>query len=128
MAPPLLFIAATLAALSSIGSAKDVDDRDGSPTVKIACGTVHGTTTSLPAATASINKFLGIPFAQSPPERFSPPKSPGKLGHINATAWSPACIQQFVYPLAVQQFTEAVFNNPPPKESEDCKSFRDASG
>lgn len=93
----------------------------GAPTVTIDAGVLHGTTTSLPAATASINKFLGVPFAKSPPERFAPPESPGTFSApINATAWSPACIQQFVYPLSSQEFTEAVFNNPPPAESEDC--------
>ncbi|KAK4555192.1 hypothetical protein LTR86_007488 [Recurvomyces mirabilis] len=93
----------------------------GGPTATIDAGVVVGTTTSLPAATASINKFLGVPFAKSPPTRFAPPQSPGTLkSPIKATAWSPACIQQFVYPLASQQFTEAVFNNPAPKESEDC--------
>ncbi|KAH0132935.1 alpha/beta-hydrolase, partial [Aureobasidium melanogenum] len=34
--------------------------------------------------------------------------------------FKPACIQQFTYPLAAQQFAELVFNNPPPQESEDC--------
>ncbi|KAK4543426.1 hypothetical protein LTR36_005569 [Oleoguttula mirabilis] len=93
----------------------------GGPTATIDAGVVHGTTTSLPAATASINKFLGVPFAQSPPTRFAPPQSPGTFSApINATAWSPACIQQFTYPLAAQEFTEAVFNNPAPAESEDC--------
>jgi len=93
----------------------------GGPTATIDAGVVLGTTTSLPAATATVNKFLGIPFAKSPPERFSPPESPGKFSKpINATAWSPACIQQFVYPKASQEFVEHVFNNPAPAESEDC--------
>lgn len=91
------------------------------PTVTLSIGEVIGTTTSLPTATATVNKFLGIPFAQSPPERFSPPTAPGKVSTpINATAWKPACIQQFVYPLASQEFTELVFNTPTPQESEDC--------
>lgn len=93
----------------------------GAPTATIDAGIVVGTTTSLPAATASINKFLGVPFAKSPPTRFAPPEKPGSFSEpINATAWSPACIQQFEYPLAMQQFTEFVFNNPAPAESEDC--------
>ncbi|KAK3114778.1 hypothetical protein LTR53_006555 [Teratosphaeriaceae sp. CCFEE 6253] len=93
----------------------------GAPTATIDAGVVIGTTTSLPAATASINKFLGVPFAKSPPTRFAPPEDPGSFGEpINATAWSPACIQQFRYPAASQEFTEAVFNNPAPEESEDC--------
>ncbi|KAK5133457.1 hypothetical protein LTR08_007699 [Meristemomyces frigidus] len=93
----------------------------GGPTATIDAGVVIGTTTSLPAATASVNKFLGVPFAKSPPIRFAPPESPGSFSApINATAWSPACIQQFTYPLVSQQFTELVFNNPAPVESEDC--------
>ncbi|KAI5274839.1 alpha/beta-hydrolase [Aureobasidium subglaciale] len=90
------------------------------PTARIENGLVIGTTTSLPAATATVNKFLGIPFAQSPPERFSPPRPACQVSTINATAWKPACIQQFTYPLVAQHFTELVFNNPPPQESEDC--------
>ena len=59
-----------------------------SPTATVDSGILIGTTTSLPAATASINKFLGVPFAQ-PPVRFAPPK---KLANnasapIVATAW-----------------------------------------
>ncbi|KAK5114227.1 hypothetical protein LTR85_010292 [Meristemomyces frigidus] len=93
----------------------------GGPTATIDAGVLLGTTTSLPAATASINKFLGVPFAQSPPTRFAPPESPGTFSTpINATAWSPACIQQFVYPFLSQQFAEDVFNKPAPVESEDC--------
>ena len=93
----------------------------GGPTATIDAGVVIGTTTSLPAATASVNKFLGVPFAKSPPTRFAPPQSPGKFGQpIMAKQWSPACIQQFQYPKSAQQFTEAVFNNPAPEESEDC--------
>lgn len=93
----------------------------GGPTATIDAGVVIGTTTSLPQATATVNKFLGVPFAKSPPERFAPPVSPGKFSQpIEAKQWSPACIQQFVYPKASQEFTEAVFNNPAPAESEDC--------
>lgn len=91
------------------------------PTAVLDCGTVTGTTTSLPAATATVNKFLGVPFAQSPPQRFSPPqeKSGGSC-NVDAKAWKPACIQQFVYPKITQDFTKAIFNSPTPEESEDC--------
>ncbi|EME85427.1 uncharacterized protein MYCFIDRAFT_186051 [Pseudocercospora fijiensis CIRAD86] len=93
----------------------------GGPTATIENGIVHGLTTSLPAATAPVNKFLGIPFAKSPPTRFGPPEpAPQSQAILNATAWSPACLQQFVYPIYVQKFTEYVFNNPNPEESEDC--------
>jgi hypothetical protein len=71
-------------------------NRNKAPTVTIDAGIVVGKTTTLPAALAPVNQFLGIPFAQSPPERFSPPKRPSRsLKPINATEWKPACIQQF---------------------------------
>lgn len=93
----------------------------GAPTATIEAGVLIGTTTSLPTATASVNKFLGIPFAQSPPTRFAPPESPGTFSApINATAWSPACIQQFEYPLSSAEFIEDIFNSAAPAESEDC--------
>lgn len=93
----------------------------GGPTATIDSGVVTGTTTSFPDATATVNKFLGVPFAKSPPTRFAPPESAGKFsGPIIAKEWSPACIQQFTYPKESQEFTEEVFNNPPPEESEDC--------
>ncbi|KAI4731119.1 alpha/beta-hydrolase [Aureobasidium sp. EXF-10728] len=105
--------------LAIVGLVRAIHPATG-PTAHIKNGRVTGTTTSFPAATATVNKFLGIPFAQSPPERFAPPRAVPKMSVMNATAWKPACIQQFTYPLASQQFTELVFNNPPPEESEDC--------
>ncbi|PIA90596.1 Para-nitrobenzyl esterase [Cercospora beticola] len=93
----------------------------GGPTATISAGVVHDTTTLLPAATATVNKYLGIPFAQSPPQRFAPPAPVQAAGQtINATAFKPACIQQFAYPELVAQFTKLIFNNPAPEESEDC--------
>lgn len=74
-------------------------------TATISAGVIIGTTTSLPSASATVNKFLGVPFAMSPPERFSPPQSAGRFsGVIQATAWKPACIQQFVCGLLVLIF------------------------
>lgn len=43
------------------------------PTATIDVGEVIGTTTVLPSSTVTVKKFLGIPFAVSPPERFAPP-------------------------------------------------------
>lgn len=92
------------------------------PTVTIDSGTVIGTTTSLAGATASVNKFLGIPFAASP-TRFAPPATatPWKAPY-HATKYGPACIQQFNYPEAARNVTMELFNTPPPPagESEDC--------
>jgi hypothetical protein len=39
------------------------------PAVTIDAGDVYGTTTLLPSATASVDKFLGIPFAKTRPVR-----------------------------------------------------------
>ncbi|KAL6706357.1 hypothetical protein ACN47E_005647 [Coniothyrium glycines] len=91
------------------------------PSVTIEAGIVVGKTTDLPAAAGTVNQFLGIPFAQSPPERFSPPRAVSHSSTtINATAFKPACLQQFRYPLESSQVTQSIFNNPPPRESEDC--------
>lgn len=93
----------------------------GEPTVTIDAGVVIGKTTAIPSATATVNQYLGLPFAQSPPERFSPPQPPAPYSSpLVAQQWSPACIQQFQYPRASYEFSQAVFNNPPPEESEDC--------
>ncbi|KAL8721757.1 MAG: hypothetical protein Q9181_007638, partial [Wetmoreana brouardii] len=91
------------------------------PSATIDSGVVIGTTTTLPSATVAVNKFLGIPFAVTPPERFSPPQPAGKFrGPLYAQAVGPACTQQFIYPEEVRNFTLAVFNTPAPVESEDC--------
>ena len=66
------------------------------PTVTIGAGTLVGTTTSLPSATAPVNKFLGVAYAVSPPERFSPPTAVEPFAEpYDATATKAACIQQF---------------------------------
>ncbi|KAF2832664.1 alpha/beta-hydrolase [Ophiobolus disseminans] len=91
------------------------------PTATIDTGVVFGKATLLPASLGPVHQFLGIPFAQSPPERFSPAEPVRWLTHpLDATKWKPACLQQFRYPLTGSLFTRSVFNNPPPVESEDC--------
>jgi acetylcholinesterase/carboxylesterase 2 len=100
---------------------------DNGPTVTLASGIVVGTTTkpaNQPSLTASANAYLGVPFAKSPPIRFSPPEA--------ATPWStplqaqnikPACIQQFSGTGDTRGGVMEYFNNPtypPPQESEDC--------
>jgi len=68
----------------------------GSPTVRIDSGVIIGTSTTLPSATAVVYKFLGVPFADSPPERFSPPVRPERwFRPLDTTEYKPACIQQF---------------------------------
>ena len=67
-----------------------------SPTVKIASGVVVGTAAVVPSATQSVNQFFGIPYAASPPIRFSPPSDPPAwTTPLVAKSPKPACIQQF---------------------------------
>lgn len=129
-----------LAVLSFLGLCAFARAQSGNPTATVQQGVVVGTTTSLPAATASVNKFLGIPFAQSPPLRFGPPQAPASFSEpMMVQALKPACIQQFVCrstsiprkqramaytpdPELERNITMGVFNAPPPPagESEDC--------
>ena len=93
----------------------------GAPTVTIASGLLIGTTTAVPSATAVVNQYLGIPFAQSPPVRFAPPREPKRWSSpLHVTGWKPACIQQFNYPEATRNFTIQVFSSLALVESEDC--------
>ncbi|KAG9789901.1 alpha/beta-hydrolase, partial [Aureobasidium melanogenum] len=92
------------------------------PTVTIDSGPVVGVATSPAGATATVNKYLGIPFAASP-IRFAPPVKPTPwTTPFDASKYGPACIQQFNYPEATRNATIAWYNTPPPPagESEDC--------
>ena len=81
---------------ASIFSSTNAQIGPGSPTVRIDSGVVIGTTTTLPSATAVVHKYLGIPFADSPPQRFSPPEKPDRwFRPLDTTKYKPACIQQF---------------------------------
>ncbi|KAF9695949.1 hypothetical protein EKO04_006020 [Ascochyta lentis] len=97
------------------------------PTVTISAGTIIGTATTSanqPSLTASANAYLGVPFAKSPPERFSPPEAASPWSTpLQAQAVKPACIQQFSGTGQTQALTKQYFNNPQgpaPAESEDC--------
>jgi hypothetical protein len=97
------------------------------PTVIISAGTIIGTATkptNQPSLTASANAYLGVPFAKSPPERFSPPEAAAPWSApLQAQAIKPACIQQFPGSGQSQALTKQFFNNPngpAPEESEDC--------
>lgn len=110
-----------LAALASAAPAA-VD-----PTVTISAGTLVGTATkpaNQPSLTGSANAYLGVPFARSPPERFSPPEAASPWSTpLQAQAVKPACIQQFSGSGQTQALTKQYFNNPTgpaPEESEDC--------
>lgn len=112
----LLFSATALAAPAAVD-----------PTVTISAGTVIGTAikpANQPSLTASANAYLGVPFAKSPPERFSPPQAASPWSApLQAQAVKPACIQQFSSSGQTQALTKQYFNNPngpAPAESEDC--------
>ncbi|MCJ1392608.1 hypothetical protein MMC18_005478 [Xylographa bjoerkii] len=94
-----------------------------SPTVTIPPGIVIGTTTTLPSVTAVVNKYLGIPFAASPPRRFLPPAPPASWSKpLMANSFKDTCLQQFNYPEASRNFSLYLNQVPPPApvESEDC--------
>ncbi|GIZ42503.1 hypothetical protein CKM354_000576900 [Cercospora kikuchii] len=83
------------------------------PSATVQNGVVFGTTTSLPEATVIVNKFLGIPYANSPPQRFSAPAAaPDWYAPRNATVFGPACLQQ--------SDVLATFSYKEPVQSEDC--------
>lgn len=67
------------------------------PTVSIDGGVIVGTTTQVQGATATVNQFLGIPFASAPTGRgrFSVPKPTSWSQPIDTKTFKPACIQAF---------------------------------
>jgi carboxylesterase type B len=81
---------------ASILSVANAVPLSGSPTATVDSGVVVGTSTTLLSTTAVVHKYLGIPFADSPPGRFRPPVVPRKwTSPLDATKYKPACIQQF---------------------------------
>lgn len=92
------------------------------PTATIDSGVVVGMPTSLPNSNVTVNKFLGIPFAE-PPVRFSPPEAVASWDSVyDASAYRPACLQQWPIDKDERARLMALFNTPPPPagESEDC--------
>lgn len=68
------------------------------PTASVNAGTIIGTTAVVTAATATvtINQYLGIPYAVTPPERFSAPKPANPFNaSLVAQQFKPACLQHF---------------------------------
>ena len=94
----------------------------GRPSVTVTQGILTGTTTTFPSATATVNQFLGIPFGAKPERFATPTAAPTWSGTYDATAYKPACIQQFNYPENIRNFTILVFDTPGPQggEDEDC--------
>ncbi|KAJ7304537.1 Carboxylesterase, partial [Mycena albidolilacea] len=65
--------------------------------------------------------FKGVRFGQAPVGglRWQPPVPFVSAGSHNSTVLAPACIQQFSF--STSEFTQSLFNNPPPaSENEDC--------
>ncbi|KAL0936343.1 para-nitrobenzyl esterase (carboxylesterase) [Colletotrichum truncatum] len=97
------------------------------PTVTIDSGVIVGTTAqpvNQAGPTGYANAYLGVPFAKSPPERFSPPQAaPAWSLPLTAQAFKPACIQQFTNRGDAQVRQKQYFGNPTgalTEESEDC--------
>jgi len=96
---------------------------DAGPTAVIPSGTIVGTTTQPAASTGYANAYLGVPFAKSPPERFSPPQPADPWTTLTAQAFRPACMQQFSSQGGSPALQKQYFGNPTgplPEESEDC--------
>ncbi|GIZ43330.1 hypothetical protein CKM354_000656200 [Cercospora kikuchii] len=87
---------------------------DSQPTVTISNGIVIGTATGVlnqPSVTGLVDAYLGIPFARSPPTRFSPP--------VASDPWSEPLLAQTLPNTCIQQLapdTGSQVGN----ESEDC--------
>ncbi|KAE9989657.1 hypothetical protein EG327_002420 [Venturia inaequalis] len=93
------------------------------PTVTIASGVVVGKTTTIsnqPSVTAQAKAYLGVPFAQSPPLRFSPPVAAAAWSSpIQAQALKPSCIGQLQDTNDTSALTNPI-DGPIIPESEDC--------
>ncbi|PPJ52325.1 hypothetical protein CBER1_10650 [Cercospora berteroae] len=89
-------------------------DPDPQPTVTISNGIVIGTATGVlnqPSVTGLANAYLGIPFAQSPPTRFSPP--------VASDPWSEPLLAQTLPNTCIQQLSPGTGTHVG-GESEDC--------
>ncbi|KAE8392921.1 hypothetical protein ETB97_006143 [Aspergillus alliaceus] len=96
------------------------------PTVTMSAGVVIGTTfsaTNLPSSTATANAYLGIPFAKSPPERFSPPQDPVPWSSpLLAQTPAPGCIAQNLTgsDKTALDYTPILHISDEVEQSEDC--------
>jgi carboxylesterase type B len=88
----------------------------GPASVKIDDGEVVGV-----FAPSGVRSWKGIPFAKSPPERFSPPQDPVPWkSPLTVTNFKPSCMPQFPYPEQSRNLTIKIFSTPMPELSEDC--------
>jgi len=125
---PLIFLLALCSSIPQAFAApaaeQPVEPLAAAPTVTMASGVVLGTTMrplNQPTTAPAANAYLGIPFADSPPERFSPPKpAPPWSSPLQAQSFKPSCMEQIVGVAGVDFFQ---FGGPladPSMESEDC--------
>src|ERR1700749_308265 len=98
---PALFTGAFWACALGNGIAKNA------PAVTIRSGPVEGIVLA-----SDVKAYLGIPFALSPPERFSEPVDPKPwTTPLKASEVKPACVQEFPRPETAQNFTKSIFSN-----------------
>ncbi|KAL4784382.1 Carboxylesterase [Aspergillus varians] len=108
----LYFLAlASAAACTPTGNSK--------PTAIIDSGAIIGTATTLPSSTATVNQYLGIPFAEKP-SRFRPPQPVKAWSDLyDASKWGPSCFQQIPEDIQLMYDLMGV-GDAPAGESEDC--------
>lgn len=85
----------------SLPTALTTSYSDPQPTVTISNGIVIGTATGVlnqASVTGLANAYLGIPFAQSPPTRFSPP--------VASDPWAEPLLAQTLPNTCIQQLGE----------------------
>ncbi len=62
--------------------------------VKIDSGLIIGAPTTVPGANTAVNRYLGVPFAKSPPARFEPPEQVAAWSQpLETKQFKPSCIQ-----------------------------------
>ncbi|KAE8423424.1 Carboxylesterase [Aspergillus pseudocaelatus] len=95
------------------------------PTVTVSSGPVVGTISppNVPSGDPYANVWLGIPYAKPPVDelRWRPPQEPESWKEpLLAQKLPNACHQQFSGAKPGRDFLEALINNPPLEENEDC--------
>ncbi|PHH90459.1 hypothetical protein CDD83_3591 [Cordyceps sp. RAO-2017] len=111
---PVALLVFAVRLVTASGAGWDAGSRR--PIVTLSAGRVAGT------SAGSVNRFLGVPFA-NPPVRFEPPEPADSWDNTyDASQSKPACVQKFKYPEDARNRTISWFNTPPPPagESEDC--------
>ncbi|KAL4788733.1 Carboxylesterase [Aspergillus venezuelensis] len=117
-----MILTVTLATLTLLSTAILAQN----PTVTISSGTVIGTTfcaTNAPQISTTANVFLGIPFASSPPQRFSPPEPPQPWPTpLTAQVPPPGCIEKKSSDAKRQLLGSSTLSDTDPSvpQSEDC--------